>query len=139
MIQSFVNSIINNKDTIKTRIKDNPPQSYMDIITLVVNAINIDHSEDYYNTPDSTRITEIDHGHYQGTLVYIIGGSGYQPSTYWVTKVSYGSCSGCDTLEAIRDNESTYDYDTEVRTYSDQAIEDYYTLCLHVVQNIKEI
>lgn len=50
------------------------------------------------------RITEIDDGDYQGTLLYVIPFDTYQPDEkeYLVTYVNYGSCSGCDTLQAIQ-------------------------------------
>ena len=57
--------------------------------------------------------------------MFIIGAKGYQPSDYWYVKVGYGSCSGCDTLEAIRG------YSDEKPT-PDQ-VKDYVTLALHVV------
>lgn len=49
------------------------------------------------------KITEIDNGDYQGTLLYILPFSNYQPSEtdYFMTYVNYGSCSGCDTLQHI--------------------------------------
>lgn len=77
---------------------------------------------------DHENIREIDDGHYQGTLVYIINEIGYQPSSYYATSVNYGSCSGCDTLQAI-----TMSSDVEER------VKDYMTLILHLVQNFVEI
>lgn len=63
---------------------------------------------------DHERVTRIDHGHYQGTLVFVVGGEGYQPYRHWYVKVGYGSCSGCDALESARD-ECSWDYDTNQR------------------------
>jgi hypothetical protein len=76
---------------------------------------------------DPGRITEIDHGEYQGTLIYVIGEPGYQPSNYVVTKVDYGSCSGCDTLDRILE-------DTDNQ---EQQLNDLLTLCLHIIQHMK--
>lgn len=76
---------------------------------------------------DPGRITEIDHGEYQGTLIYVIGEPGYQPSNYVVTKVDYGSCSGCDTLDRILE-------DSDNQT---QQLNDLLTLCLHIIQHMK--
>jgi len=45
--------------------------------------------------------------------------------------VSYGSCSGCDTLEAIRD----YSGDTP----TEKQLDEYMTLALHVVQGLRQI
>lgn len=77
---------------------------------------------------DHENIREIDDGHYQGTLVYIINETGYQPSSYFATSVSYGSCSGCDTLQSITMSDNV-----------EQRIKDYMTLILHMVQNFVEI
>lgn len=57
---------------------------------------------DECDAPHPERIHQIDDGDYQGTLIFVIGAGGYQPSRYWYVKVGYGSCSGCDTLQAIR-------------------------------------
>ena len=78
---------------------------------------------------DPNRITEIDHGEYQGTLIYVIGEPGYQPSNYVVTKVDYGSCSGCDTLDRILE-----DSDNQA-----QQLDDLLVLCLHIIQQMKLI
>ena len=80
-------------------------------------------------TPDPERIHRIDDGNYQGTLVYVIGEKGYQPDKYWYVKVDYGSCSGCDTLEGIRD------YTDDAPT--DEQAKDYMTVALHIVQGMK--
>ena len=52
---------------------------------------------------DIENIHEIDDGNYQGTLLYLIPFKTYQPleDEYLMTNVSYGSCSGCDTLLGI--------------------------------------
>lgn len=52
---------------------------------------------------DTSNITKIDNGNYQGTLLFLIPFDTYQPSynEYLMTYVYYGSCSGCDTLQSI--------------------------------------
>jgi hypothetical protein len=84
--------------------------------------------------PNHDLITEIDHGDYQGTLVFVIGGSGYQPGVedHWYTSVYYGSCSGCDTLQGISD------YPSEKLPSEDQ-VQEYWTLCLHMIQKMKRM
>jgi hypothetical protein len=117
------------KDLLKQSFQKHP-DSYVDIVKSVVSVITDDSDYGDHNL-DPDRIHEIDDGSYQGTLVYIIGAKGYQPSDYWYVKVNYGSCSGCDTLEAIRD----YSDDTP----SDEQINDYLTLSLHIVQGLKKM
>lgn len=86
--------------------------------------------EDDYNidTYNAAEITEIDNGDYQGTLLYMIPRDTYQPADYeyLLTSVSYGSCSGCDTLQALQ-----YDFEDD----KEQQIKDFMQLCLHLVQN----
>ena len=66
--------------------------------------------------------------------MYIIGANDYQPSKYWYVLVGYGSCSGCDTLEAIK-----VDYDEYDGLPSERQVDQYYGLALNVVQGIKEM
>ena len=129
MIQEFVNRYMAKKDLLADCFS-NHPRDYKEIVSNVISMVTDD--EDYGDfNPDPDRIHEIDDGEYQGTLVYVIGAKGYQPSDYWYVKVGYGSCSGCDTLEAIRD------YSDEPPT--PEQIKDYMTLSLHIVQGIKKM
>jgi hypothetical protein len=61
----------------------------------------------------------------------VVGSCGYQPDNYWATKVYYGSCSGCDTLQHI------LAYSEE--SFNEQQINDLMTLSLHMLQRMKEI
>lgn len=83
---------------------------------------------DDFDEPDLHRIHEINDGDYQGTLVFVVGARGYQPYKYWITKVSYGSCSGCDALQ------DALGYSEESR--NDEAL---YSLALHMMQQLKEV
>lgn len=49
---------------------------------------------------DTSKITMIDNGDYQGTLLFALPFVTYQPAEfeYLMTYVGYGSCSGCDAL-----------------------------------------
>src|SRR5689334_18496066 len=99
MIQKFVDRFMAKRDAMRSAFLAKRPERYKDIVRAVVEAIT---DEDGYATIDPKRIHEIDDGDYQGTLLYVIAANDYQPSDYWFVKVNYGSCSGCDTLEAIR-------------------------------------
>lgn len=127
MIQEFVDKFMAAKDDL---FKDRRYTSYSDIVEEVVRVL---HDPEDYGTPDPSRITQIDHGDYQGTLVFVIGADGYQPYEYWVTKVSYDSCSRCDTLQSINDYGSYAEPPTEVMTKG------YQTLALHLVQRMVEV
>lgn len=123
MIQPFVDKFMAEKDKL---FVDAHPGSYKDIVRTVIQTINPD--GETYDYPDPERIHEIDDGHYQGTLVYVIAEVGYQPLNYWFVRVGYGSCSGCDTLESIRG------YDDAPPT--EQQAKDYQKLALHIVQRL---
>ena len=128
MIQKFVDRYMGRKEELRALFAEKHPEEYKSIVQAVVKVL---HDEDEYESPDPERIVEIDHGDYQGTLVYIIGASGYQPSEYWAVMVGYGSCSGCDTLQSI------CEYSDDPPT--EEQVSDYMTLALHVVQGIKLI
>jgi hypothetical protein len=77
-------------------------ETYAGYDGLVEYLVKLHASKDEYEGMDPERITAIDHGDYQGTRVFVVGGKGYQPSRYWYVKVGYGSCSGCDAYEDER-------------------------------------
>jgi hypothetical protein len=74
-------------------------------------------------------ITEIDNGDYQGTFIYLIPRNTYQPSEYdyLMTYVGYGSCSGCDTLQAIQDWNEGAPTETQLK--------DFMMLCKDIIIN----
>lgn len=131
MIQKFVDRFINNKNFLKEKWSKQKPNGYDDIFTEVIKLVS--DPDDYYG-PDPERITVIDHGDYQGTQLFIVGAKGYQPSTYWSCFVSYGSCGGCDTYQAICD-----DIGWGSEEIPETAVNDFLSLALHMVENLKEI
>jgi hypothetical protein len=129
MIKEFVQKWEERKREIREKFTVSHPESYEDIVRAVIEIL---YDEDAYDgTPNPECIHEIDDGDYQGTLVYVVAESGYQPRTYWYVRVDYGSCSGCDTLEAIRQ------YDGEPPT-EEQTIQ-YMRLALHILQGLKQM
>jgi hypothetical protein len=124
MIQKFVDRFIAAEADVRDCFASNAPSSYEGIVEVVVDAI-FDADD---GSPHPKRIHTINDGDYQGTLLFVIGADGYQPSDYWFVKVGYGSCSGCDTLQAIQDGIWIAEGDT--------AIDDYWTLALHIVQGL---
>ena len=119
-----------NKDKLQeTLIKGNTFNecSYIDLVKLSFKIIfNSDGEGDQL---DIKKITEIDDGDYQGTLLYLIPFETYQPSEYeyLMTHVSYGSCSGCDTLQSIQDYGKKF--------LTDQQVSDFMTLCKDILTN----
>ncbi len=122
MIKEIVDKWEANKELIRQAFILKQPENYGELVGTVIAHITNDVG------PDPQRIHEIDDGDYQGTLLYVIASKGYQPDSYYYCKISYGSCSGCDTLEDIKECMS-----------GDKKIEGYMQLALHVVQNLKEM
>jgi hypothetical protein len=76
------------------------------------------------------KITTIDDGDYQGTLMFLIPKDCYQPSEseYLLTFIDYGSCSGCDTLMGIQGLDNV--------PPTEQQLKDYMVLCKALVENM---
>jgi hypothetical protein len=127
VIQEFVDRFMAKKPELEAKFREAHPSEYIDIVKAVVEVVTTDE----YNDIDPSRIHTIDDGDYQGTLLFVIAAKGYQPSDYWSVFVSYGSCSGCDTLQAI------HDYGSDAPT--DDQVSQYMTLALHIVQGLKKI
>jgi len=135
MIEAFTKIWFTHSDRLRMQFSAKHPDSYREIVEAVVRLLHNVIEDNWSNSeeaPDPQRIHEIDDGDYQGVLLYVIAASGYQPDRYWFVKVSYGSCSVCDTLQSIR---SRY-YDEDAPPSSDQ-VNAYMTLALHIVQGLK--
>jgi hypothetical protein len=129
MIKEFVDRFMERKIVLEKLLMDEHPNEYKDLVVMLVKVLQ---GEDEYDSPDPGRVHEIDDGSYQGTLVYVIGAGGYQPDTYWYTKVGYGSCSACDTLQGVRE------YSDNPQPTKEQVAQ-YMDLCLHMVQGMKRM
>ena len=129
MIQPFIDKFMAQESVIRTELKAKRPEDYDALMKRVIETMK----EDDGLEPDPERITIIDHGDYQGTRLYIIGATGYQPSTYWSIFVDYGSCSGCDSFEANRDHRSG---DDEI---TDEEVNGNWTMMLHMAQSMKRV
>lgn len=100
---------------------------YKHIVEKVVEIILNTNEEYLWNTEG---ITEIDDGDYQGTLLFLIPRKTYQPLEYeyLMTYVGYGSCSGCDTLQAIQDYGES--------PISEDQLKDFMALCKDIITNM---
>lgn len=126
MIHALVEQFEKNRHVIESEFKKAHPMSYKDIVKLVIDNVVCESEQ-----PDPEKIHEIDDGNYQGTLLYLVPENTYQPNVYYYVFVGYGSCSGCDTLEGIRQYGDGKP--------SDEQVKDYMTLALDVVRGIKKI
>lgn len=141
MIQKFVDKFEQYKHELEDKYSKEHPGSYKAIVRDVFELLGKEEDDSYDDLPDATRLTEIDHGEYQGTLVYVVGAKGYQPSTYWYVQCGYGSCSCCDTLQGIEyECGSRYDEDGNyIEHPNKEQTKEYLTLALHIVQRISKM
>lgn len=128
MIQEFVKAWDARKCEVRAKIRAKHPESYEELVRWVVEILGED---DSFDKPDPNRIYQIGGGDYHGTLLFAIAAEDYEPRNYWYVKVAYGSCSGCDTLLAIRN------YDGDIP--NDSQVNDYMTLALHILQGLKKM
>lgn len=129
MIQKLVDTFINNQDKLHQYWLEDNPGSYEALVKDVFQMINENWIDDTKLVkPDYENLVELDHGHYQGTKVFMIPFDHYQPNDYYMTKIFYGSCSHCDTFEGILDEDSN-----EVR------VKDFLTMALHIIQSTKVV
>lgn len=100
---------------------------------------NILNDSDYnFNNWDIDSITTINDGDFQGTLLFVIPRNWYQPASYdyLITYIEYGSCSGCDTLQAIQTWHTKKD-ENGYFIYDKEQLDDFMTLCRDILFNIK--
>lgn len=141
MIKELIEQFQNNKNKlrsdIKTLISDRDSisdLSYEKLLELIIKNCFQDIPYEEISYKD---IVSIDFGDYQGTLIFVFHEDRYQPSaseTYY-TSLYYGSCSGCDTLLAIKYNDINYD-DNDNPIITDQVLDDLMNICLYMVENI---
>lgn len=133
MIKEFVEKWDKYKNDLEDYFKNNKQKeydTYEAIVALLFEKI-INRDVDY-GEYDTENILVIDDGDWQGTQIFILHKNTYQPSIeeYVYTNTYYGSCSGCDTLQAIQD----YNLDN----FPDkEQVKDYMQLSLHLLQRCK--
>ena len=127
MLTQFTTPFVEAKDEYMTWIQTQEYPSYEELLKRAIELINDRAEFGYAEEMDPERIHVIDDGNYQGTILIVIGATGYQPSTYWSTSVNYGSCSGCDALQ------DAWGY------ADDHNMEAVYLIALHMVQGLRPI
>ena len=135
MIQEIIKKWEENKYKLEeyfSTTKQEEFASYETIIQKIFELV-INSDEDSYERFNINKMTVIDDGNYQGTQIFIIPKDTYQPNIddYLITHTYYGSCSGCDVLESIRN------YSSGLPT--EQQVKEYMILALHLVQKMKRI
>ena len=128
-----------NENKLREKLKkiDLNKCGYKKLVQLTIDNIlnDIPDSEKKWNIK---KIKVIDDGEYQGTLLFVIPMETYQPSSYeyLITCVEYGSCSGCDTLQAIQEWKTKKDEKGNY-LYTKRQLDDFMSLCRDILFNIK--
>lgn len=128
MIKEFTTYWEKNKGDLEEFLKTTKQEKYASYKSLVEALFEKVINPNVKNKFDTKNILIIDDGDYQGTQIFLLHRYTYQPSIsdYVYTNTYYGSCTGCDTLLAISDYNDRYP--------NDKQVEDYMTLCLHLLQ-----
>jgi hypothetical protein len=128
MIRYCYNAWESNKDNLEGNLRTSHHLRDIEYIDLVKTVVRFILGEDW----DADRITEIDNGDYQGTLLFLIPQDTYHPCEYeyLMTYVWYGSCTGCDTLRGIT---SKMEPDTPP---AKRELQDLMTLCKDIVMHM---
>lgn len=121
MIRAFSDKLVESEQQIKVQLSCNPKlptYEYLAALAGKTVGLKLEHT--------------VMLGSYQGEYLFVFtkGDSAYTSTT------SYGSCSGCDTLEAIGIN---YDYDEEKAKPRPEQVRDLYILTLDIVRNLKRV
>lgn len=124
VIKNGVVSTIQNEEYLGGSVDD-----YKKLIRAIIKYVlnnNDDDGDPEFNT---TNITEIDNGDYQGTLLFMFHVDTYQPSAYdyIITTVDYGTCSGCDALQGAFRCPTL-----------DAIVDSLMSICLHLCQHMKK-
>ena len=134
MIKEFVerwNKYKGNLEEYFKNTKQEKYETYYDITKLLFEKVINQEKTEYYIF-DINNIRTIDDGDYDGTQIFIIPLNAYSPdeTQYVVTHTYYGSCSGCDTLQAIQDYSLN-------KLPNEEQVKDYMQLALHLLQKCK--
>lgn len=136
MIKEFVQAWDKNKRKLEAYFHKPENKHHYDYADLVKLLFQIVINPELCDRYDVEHMHVIDDGDYQGTQVFLLFRDFYQPAAndYVYTNAYYGSCSGCDTLMRILDNEGDgSDKFTELQ------VKDLMTLCMHLMQKCRQM
>lgn len=133
MIKAFALAWEQNSKDLEKWFAETPQSEYDNYETIWNKVLELVVNPTHWQGFNLAQTVEIDHGDYQGTLIFITPLNTCQPCgyDYVVTEVYYGSCSGCDTLLGISD------YGDNIP--NEQQVKDYMTLALHLLQKAKPL
>lgn len=130
MIKEFVKAWDANKSLLEEYIgkQDQADFDYALLLKMLIDIVINPYIEEKL---DSANIHVINDGNYQGSQLFIVPLAFYQPcpKDYIWTYQDYGSCSGCDLLESIREYDGGFPTEKQVKEYM--------TLELHLLQRCR--
>lgn len=138
MEKNIVDRFMQTKVRLAARFADRHPAHYRDLFTTLIDVLNAEYEDTLFEMDSIAQVSFGDGC--QGMLAFFV--AAYDEEGFYATKVAYGSCSSCDTLKRIREAEGWYDEDgedAEVGAPTEQQVAEYVTLCLHLVQRMKQI
>lgn len=135
MIEEFVKKWDENKEDLRENFFLSHPESYKDILERLISEVINPNQED--GLPSNSEIEVLTFGDWEGVEVFVVPETTSYPSTFWATKVYYGSCSMCDTLQGIV--EDSYDDEGYSLPPNEKQVDGYMTLALHMLQRMKEV
>jgi hypothetical protein len=137
MIKEFVDKWYKNKDNLEEYFRNTRQEEYDNykvIVTKLIELVLNYEETDSFEKLDVERMVQIDNGDYQGTLIYVIPKTFYQPdiNEHVYTYVYYGSCSVCDVLQSISNISGNYEGKP-----SQKQVEGYMQLALNILQHFE--
>ena len=128
MILNYVKQWKERKHLLEQWLTKNEPNYYQDIYETLFRLVVTKPDSQFNKEWDWKRLKVLDDGEYQGNQIFILCSNSYQPylDDYIFTSVTYGSCSVCDTFQAIQESEDKA-----------ERVKQYMTLALHMVQETK--
>lgn len=133
MIKSFIEAWEKNNYQLRLWLEydvDIEDIEYADIVKAIFERVINPSIEREWEKYDIEKMTIVNDGDYQGTLIFLIPKNVYQPDAYdyIVTHNYYGSCSGCDALQS-------YQFATEGKARIDGIM----MIALHLVEKMKPL
>jgi hypothetical protein len=130
MIREVIDNWNKRKDKLEKYLSNTNQEEYNSYEKLVELLVKIILPEFDYR-----RIGELSFGEYQGIEIFIIPTTDYADSLEELiyTHNYYGSCCGCDTLQAIQYDYGNYGEGLPTK----KQVKEYMSLCLCLIENMK--
>lgn len=103
-MKEYVRAFINDNTTVRGNYRyTNASVSYEQVLVGALKAMfppRYEEDTEQRGVPCHARVTAAAGAGHSANVVLVVGEGGYSCCNYWITVVEYGSCAGCDALEA---------------------------------------